>query len=178
MDEFRFTDKVDGVMERRIELAVGNSGWLCCMGKGGRDVRALPSTSSGFGISEGGGRTGNNVAFRYSLPSGVSRDCTYLNVKRRIKVRSMKAVKLTIVANSANIFEHRSASRVPTYNFLFPIMPGITTKPGRLPRLRVVLPSLSSNTKQLLARGKIAPGGNNSVMEALNCARMEDRESL
>ena len=68
--------------------------------------------------------------------------------------------------------------RVPTYNRLLPIMPGITTNPGRLPKFKLVLPSLSSNTRQLFARGNKAPDGKRSFNVALNCASITDKESF
>ncbi|PSR74151.1 hypothetical protein PHLCEN_2v10107 [Hermanssonia centrifuga] len=57
-------------------------------------------------------------------------------------------------------------------------MPGITTSPGRLPKLRFVLPSLSSKTKQLWVNGNMAPEGKSSLKDALKWARIEDSESL
>ena len=54
----------------------------------------------------------------------------------------------------------------------------MTTRPGRLPEFRFVLSPLSSNTKQLFARGNIVPAGNSSDIEALNWARMGDSESF
>ena len=83
IDELRLTESVDGVMERRIEAPVDNSGWLCCWTSGGSELRGAPSKSSGLGSSEGGGRTGNNAAFRYSFPSWLSSDCTCHSVERR-----------------------------------------------------------------------------------------------
>lgn len=74
----------------------------------------------------------------------------------------------TRVAKPPNTFEHKSAISVPTYIFLFPIMLGITTRPDReLPKFRLVLSSLSSKTKQLLAKGYVDPGGKRSLNAAL-----------
>lgn len=76
MEELRFTDNVVGVFALSKELEVARSGWLCCDGSGGKELRMWLSFSRGLGSSDMGGRWGNNVAFRYSLPRGVSRDCT------------------------------------------------------------------------------------------------------
>ena len=76
IDELRFTDSVVGVFALRSELPVLSSGWLCWEGNGGRELRSGMSFSIGLGISETGGKVGNIVALRYSLPRGDSRDCT------------------------------------------------------------------------------------------------------
>jgi hypothetical protein len=84
----------------------------------------------------------------------------------------------TTVENSARMFEHRSASNVSIFSFLLPIILGIITSPGRWsPRLRLVVPSPSSKTKQLFASGYIESGGKRSFTEALNSAVIEERES-
>lgn len=58
-------------------------------------------------------------------------------------------------------------------------MLGMTTKLGRLsPRLTLVFPSPSSNTKQFLANGYMTPAGNISSNDALNWARISGKESV
>jgi hypothetical protein len=77
------------------------------------------------------------------------------------------------------MFEHKSASNVSIFSFLFPIILGMITSPGRWsPRLRLVVPSSSSKTKQLFARGYMELGGNTSFTAALNSAVIEERESV
>jgi len=77
------------------------------------------------------------------------------------------------------MFEHKSASNVSIFSFLLHIILGIITSPGRWsPRLRFVVPSPSSKTKQFLARGYIDSGGRRSFTVALNSAVMEERESV
>ena len=88
-------------------------------------------------------------------------------------------VTLTMIENSPNIFEQSSARRVPIYNFLFPIILGITTSPGRLfPMFKLVFPSPSSNTKHLWAKGNTEPGGRSSVIEPTNWEYMEESTSV
>lgn len=85
----------------------------------------------------------------------------------------------TTVENSARMFEHKSASNVSIFSFLLPIILGIITSPGRWsPRLMLVVPSPSSKTKQLFARGYIESGGKISLTAAWNSAVMEERESV
>jgi hypothetical protein len=85
----------------------------------------------------------------------------------------------TTVENSARMFEHKSASKVSMFSFLLPIILGIITSPGRWsPRLRLVVPSPSSKTKQFFARGYIESGGKRSLTAALNSAVIEERESV
>lgn len=111
-------------------------------------------------------------------PEGSRGTAPVTLIERRLELGGTKIAERTTVANSANIFEHRSASSVPTYNFLFPIIPGMTTSPGRLPKLIFVLPSLSSKTRQLLARGNKAPSGKSSDKVELNWERMVENESF
>jgi hypothetical protein len=85
----------------------------------------------------------------------------------------------TTVENSTRMFEHKSASNVSIFSFLLPIILGIITSPGRWsPRLRLVVPSPSSKTKQLFARGYMESGGKRSLTAALNSAVIEERESV
>jgi hypothetical protein len=84
----------------------------------------------------------------------------------------------TIVENSARIFENKLASNVSIFSFLLSIIVGIITSPGKWsPRSRLVVPSLSSKTKQLFARGYIESGGKRSLTAALNSAVIDERES-
>lgn len=56
---------------------------------------------------------------------------------------------------------------------------GITTRPGKSsPRLMLVVLSLSSKTKQLLARGKMDDAGNTSCSDIWNCAVIVSSESF
>lgn len=75
------------------------SGWLLKEGSGGRESRWL-SGSSDRGISDGDGNEGNKVAFRYSFPSGVSRDCICHSCMSGIH---MRRIVLTTVAKSPSI---------------------------------------------------------------------------
>jgi hypothetical protein len=85
----------------------------------------------------------------------------------------------TTVVNSARMFEHKSASKVSIFSFLLPIILGIITSPGRWsPRLRLVVPSPSSKTKQLFASGYIESEGKISLTAALNSAVIDERESV
>lgn len=51
-----------------------NSGWLLCEGSKGIESRR-GSSSSDRGSSDAGGNIGKSVAFRYSLPRGLSKVC-------------------------------------------------------------------------------------------------------
>ena len=53
-----------------------SSGWLLWDGRSGRESRR-GSSSSERGNSDDGGRTGKSVAFKYSLPRGLSSVCIY-----------------------------------------------------------------------------------------------------
>lgn len=76
--------------------------------------------------------------------------------------------------NSARIREHRSASRVPMYNFLFPIAFGIIARPGGLSPGPTLGPSSSWKAKQVLASGKVEDSGEMSANVFSNCSKAED----
>src|SRR6267378_7208261 len=67
-DGFRFIPSI-GVVTLRLGTGE-SSGWLLCDGR--RDRCSGSSSTSGRGKSETDGRNGNMVAFKYSLPSGLS----------------------------------------------------------------------------------------------------------
>jgi len=71
-DEFRFNPSI-GVVTLRVGTGE-SSGWP--LSDGTRDRRSGSSSTSCRGKSAADGRNGNNVAFRYSLPSGLSRVLT------------------------------------------------------------------------------------------------------
>lgn len=66
--------RVIGGAEDRVKPERAMSGTLLCEGKD--DLGPTPLLpSSGAGISDNGGRLGNNDAFRYSFPRGLSSVC-------------------------------------------------------------------------------------------------------
>lgn len=128
-------------------------------------------------MSESGGKTGNITALRYSLPSGLSSDCICITGLSTWYNRR-DSTGLTTLANSAKIFEHRSASKVPIYIVLWPIMFGITTSPGKAsPTSRFELLSLSSKTRQVRASGKREPWGDKRDMVLVKSLSIDVRVS-
>lgn len=85
-DAFRFIPST-GVVTLRVGMGEC-SGWLLYAER--RDRRSGSSSTSWRGKSAAGGMTGNDVAFKYSLPSGLSRVLTYAAFIVRARTRGRK----------------------------------------------------------------------------------------
>lgn len=113
-----------------LRVGIGEcSGWLLYAER--RDRRSGSSSTSWRGKSAADGIIGNDVAFKYSLPSGLSKMLTYSAFIVRAHTRRRGNMTRTTEENSARMFEHKSASKVSMFSFLLPIMLGMITSPGR-----------------------------------------------